>query len=312
MEIIEITAEEYDALVDEDIPVFCKKDFLELNSAKVDQVHYMLGRDSKNRIALAIGEKNGEWSAPFSAPFSNIVLLRKDTSIECIWTYVEMLVEYIRERNGKSITLYLPADVYGAQENARLYNALLGNGFTIEFEDVNYSFDLKSFDMESYKGIMHYNARKNLKIALKSDNVFLRCETDEEKAEAYDIIKVNREQKGYPLRMTKNQLMETIKVVAHDFFLVKNQNRTIAAAVVYRLNDKIAQVVYWGDIPDVGQYKPINFIAYNLVKYYKELDYEVLDVGISTEKGKPNYGLCSFKESLGCIPSSKCQFRIEL
>ena len=177
---------------------------------------------------------------------------------------------------------------------------------------MNYSFDLKSFDMESYKRIMHYNARKNLKIALKSDNIFGRCETDEEKMEAYDIIKVNREQKGYPLRMTKSQLMETIKVVEHDFFLVKNHNKTIAAAVVYRLNSKVAQVVYWGDVPDVGQYKPINFIAYNLVKYYKELDYEVLDIGISTEKGKPNYGLCSFKESLGCIPSSKCQFKIEL
>ncbi len=312
MEIVELTGTEYAKLVPDGIPVFSKYEFIELNSNKVDKVHYLAGKDKKYRILLAIGEKDGEWRAPFSAPFSNIVLLRKDTSVEYIWEFVGLLKDYVKSNGGRLINLYLPADVYCANDNSKIYNALLGNGFHIEFADVNYSFDLNSFDMTSYEQLIHYNARKNLRIAMDCNHNFIRCISDEQKEEAYDIIKINRDYRGFPLRMTKEQVMSTIKVVNHDFFLVNHEGNTIAAAVVYRLTSKIAQVVYWGDIPGVGEYKPINFLSYNLVKFYKELGFEILDIGISTEEGNPNYGLCSFKESIGCIPSTKMRMQIEL
>jgi hypothetical protein len=166
--------------------------------------------------------------------------------------------------------------------------------------------------MDSYEHLIDTNARRNLRIAMESNDIFVRCETEAEKGEAYDIIKANREYKGYPLRMTKEQVMSTIKVVDHDFFLVKHEDKTIASAVVYRVKPKVAQVVYWGDIPDVGEFKPVNFISYNLIKYYKNLAFDILDIGTSTEGGIPNYGLCDFKESIGCMPSSKVRFQIEL
>lgn len=312
MEIVELTGKEYNNMIHDNIPVFSKLEFLELNRDKVDKIHFLAGKDKKIRILLAIGEKDGEWRAPFSAPFSNIIIVKKDTSIEYLWEFITLLVSYVKTNNGKLISIYMPADIYGAQDNSRIYNALLGNGFNIEYVDVNYSFDLDSFDLDGYEQLMHYNARKNLRIAMSCDNRFIRCETQKEKEEAYDIIKINREARGFPLRMTKEQVMATIEVVNHDFFLVKNNETTIASAIVYRLTSKIAQVVYWGDVPGVGQYKPINFMSYNLVKYYKELGYQILDIGISTENGIPNYGLCNFKESLGCIPSTKIRMKIDL
>lgn len=312
MEIVELTEKEYSSLVGKDIPVFNKVEFLNINAAKVDRIHYLCGKDKKHRVLLAIGEKDKEWRAPFSAPFSNIILLREDISIGYIWDFVGSLVTYVKGQGGKLINIYLPADIYGASQNARIYNALLGNGFHIEFQDVNYSFDLTSFDMDSYEQMMHYNAKKNLRIAMECNDIFVRCETEAEKEEAYDIIKANREYKGYPLRMTKEQVMETIKVVDHDFFLVKHEDKTIASAVVYRVKPKAAQVVYWGDIPAVSEFKPINFISYNLIKYYKNLEFDILDIGTSTEGGIPNCGLCDFKESIGCMPSSKVRFQIAL
>ena len=66
--------------------VYCRKNFLELNKDKVDKVHYLIGKDSKYRIALAIGEKDNEWRAPYSAPFANIILLKDDVTVENIWT----------------------------------------------------------------------------------------------------------------------------------------------------------------------------------------------------------------------------------
>jgi hypothetical protein len=312
MEIVELTEKEYSSLVGKNVPVYNKPEFLNTNADKVDRIHYLSGKDKKHRVLLAIGEKDGEWRAPFSAPFSNIILLRDDISIKHIWDFVKSLIAYVKEQGGKLINFYLPADIYGACQNARIYNALLGNGFHVVFQDVNYSFNLTSFDMDSYEQLIDTNARRNLRIAMESNDIFVRCETDSEKEEAFDVIKANRESKGYPLRMTKEKLMETIKVVDHDFFLVKHEGRTLASAVVYKIKPKVAHLLYWGDIPDVGEFKSINFISYNLIKYYKNLGFDILDIGISTVDGIPNTGLCDFKESIGCIPSSKVRFQIEL
>lgn len=299
MEICEVTPEEYDRLTGDDIPIFCRSRFLELNRNKVEQVHYLIGREKKNRMALAIGEKEGRWQAPFSAPFGKIIFLRRETRIHYIWEFVRELGEYIKERGGNNVSIYLPAGIYDFRDNARVLNALLGNGYGIAFVDVNYSFDL------SVPQAMEHNGRKNLRIALNSGLEFIPCRESWEKELAYDIIKINREYRGFPLRMTKEQVMETLGIVAHDCFLVRKGDRAVASAIVYRLTKKVAQVIYWGDIPSVGEYKPINFLSSKLVEFYKELGFEILDIGISTERGWANYGLCDFKESLGCIPSEK-------
>ena len=52
----------------------------------------------------------------------------------------------------------------------------------------------------------------------------------------------------------------------------------------------------------------INFLAYQLIQYYTKKGIKILDIGISTEDGIPNYGLCDFKESIGCFLSSKIIF----
>lgn len=311
MEVIEITSDEYGKLVGNEVPCFCSQKFLELNADKVEKVHYLVGKDTKNRIAFAIGEKNGEWRAPYSAPFTDIVLLRRDVTVEQIWAFTKAFIEYARENGAKSINIFLPAQVYDFQTTSRFSNALLGNGYKVQFEDINYSFDLNSIDMETYAASIWHMARKNLRIAMNSELKFMRCETIEEKEEAYDVIKINRAYRGYPLRMTKEQVMDTIQIVEHDLFLVKKNEVSVAAAVVYRVTGDTAQVVYWGNIPNVEEYKPINFIAYKLISYYKELNFRVLDIGSSTEAGEPNFGLCTFKESIGCIPSAKCRYQLD-
>lgn len=305
MELIEITAEEYRQLAGAKGPVFCGKEFLELNKGKVDAVRYFVGRDTKNRIAFAVGEKDGEWRAPFSAPFATMIGLRKDTALDYYWEFVKLLNECALENGVKSITIFLPPDIYDRQENAKMINALLGNGYEIANQELNYSLRVVDLDLEKYKAEIQHNARKNLNIALKSGLELVTCSSLEQKKEAYEVIRINRESKGYPLRMTLEQVLSTIEVVKHDMFLVKKEDRSIAAALVYYVTAEIVQVVYWGDIPDVGEYKPINFLAYELIKYYQERNIHQIDIGPSTENGVPNFGLCSFKESIGCEVSAK-------
>lgn len=312
MDIIEITPDEYKKAIGDDNLVFLESEFLELNKDKTDKIHYLIGKDSKNRVAVALGEKENTWKAPFSAPFGGFIFLQKDTSVEVVWEFTKELINHAKSFGVNRIDLYLPADIYGAQNNTIVINSLLGNGFKLDYLDINYSFDLNAIDLDTYSNCIQRNARKNLRIALQSDLTMVHCESDGQKREAYETIRINREHRGFPLRMTCEQLMNTVNIVDHNFFLVKHENQTVASAVVYNLNNKCAQVVYWGEVPDVSQLKSINFISYNLVKFYKERNYEILDIGISTEFGIPNFGLCSFKESIGCIVSNKYKFHIDL
>ena len=70
----------------------------------------------------------------------------------------------------------------------------------------------------------------------------------------------------------------------------------------------MAQVIYWGNISKYNNYKSINYLAYELIKYYKKEGFDYLDIGPSSECGIPNYGLCDFKDSIGCELSVKCCF----
>lgn len=312
MEIKEITSEEYKSLTLDSAPVFCTREFLELNRPKVDNVHYLVVKDKKNRLAFAIGEKDGIWKAPYSAPFSTIIMLQKSVDLEYYWEFINQLNKYAKNKGAKQINIFLAPDIYGSQNNAKILNALLGNGYKIEFQELNFSINLNDINLEDYKASIHRNARKNLNIALNSELELYKCETIDDKKDAYNVISINRASKGYPLRMTLEQVMDTIELVKHDFFLVKHAGEAIAAAVIFYVNDKIVQVIYWGDIPNVGEYKPINFLSYKLIEYYKDRGILHIDIGPSTENGVPNFGLCNFKESIGCEVSSKYKFSIDI
>jgi lipid II:glycine glycyltransferase (peptidoglycan interpeptide bridge formation enzyme) len=102
--------------------------------------------------------------------------------------------------------------------------------------------------------------------------------------------------------------MNTIQLVDHDMFIVSHGSDEIAAALVYHVSDKIAQVIYWGDIPGYGEFKPINFLSYKLIQYYGSRGFEYLDIGISTDHSVLNFGLADFKISIGCETSMKLTF----
>jgi lipid II:glycine glycyltransferase (peptidoglycan interpeptide bridge formation enzyme) len=136
--------------------------------------------------------------------------------------------------------------------------------------------------------------------------LFKVCKTQEEEAIAFAIIKKNREVRGFPLRMTWEQIEETIKVIKADFFLLYNDSKeTIASAMVFHINSKVVQVVYWGDLPEFSHLKTMNFLSYKIFEYYQDSTVEIIDIGPSTEDSIPNYGLCEFKESIGCDITTK-------
>lgn len=305
MKIDEVSYEEYKKVFEPKI-VFDTVDFFELNKYKVEQVHYYVFSDKRKRFGFAVGEQNGNLYAPYSASFSIIEPINKHWDIKMLEDSINVFDEYIRQKTINSIRFVLPPAFYDNKVIPVLQNVLLRCGYTLLWQDLNYAFDLKNIDLETYVDALRPNGRKNLRIAIANDLKLIRCKEEEGKRIAYNIIAINRRERGYPLRMTWEQVRDTVKIIKADFFIVKEKDIDIAAAIVFYVSKNIVQVVYWGSIIEYSSYKPINYLSYKLVNYYKEKGFQYVDVGPSTEHGIPNYGLCDFKESIGCEVSSKC------
>ncbi|MCM1500045.1 MAG: hypothetical protein NC124_16405 [Clostridium sp.] len=306
MNLTVISAEEYGSICNAYQYFYNSMQFHELNKNKVNQVQYLLFGEKKRKLALAIGMEDGEIRVPYSAPFSIFEKLQNHIKLEEIEEAVTLLEEYGRENNIHKIVFRIPPVFYDECFISKLQNVLLRKRYQIEYCDLNYQFRIRS--IEEYEDSLMRNARKNLKNAIKQDFVFFRCESREEKQEAYNVIAENRKRKGYPLRMTYEQVNDTIQLTEHDFFLLKDGDVSIAAAVIFKVNEECYQVIYWGDIDGYEAKRPMNYLAYKVYEYYVNKGIKILDIGPSTEEGIPNYGLCDFKESIGCEVSSKYTF----
>ncbi|HZK55868.1 MAG TPA: hypothetical protein VFC84_17015 [Desulfosporosinus sp.] len=304
MNIEEGSKEKYLKIVKHDY-IFDAVAFNELNKYKVEELKYLLFKEKKYRFGLCVGVRDGEVLCPFSAPFGTMVAIRKPVSIKYYDEAIDALDAFVVENNYRSIRFILPPMFYDETGISILVNALYRNGYGFKNIDLNFQFDLKKICTEMYPEMIPHNGRKNLRISLNSDLVLKHCNTYEEEKKAYNVIAENRESKGYPLRMTFQQVIDTVQIVDHDFFLVMKDDDAIAATLIYYINEDVAQVIYWGDRPSFGEFKPINYLAYQLIHYYGERGLSYLDIGPSTENSIPNYGLCDFKESIGCDISSK-------
>ncbi len=305
MEIIEVSALEYGQVFSNPYHIFASASFNELNQSKCNAVHYLIFKDTKYRLGIIGGINENSFNSPFSAPFGGFLALRDDIRLQYIDKAIDLLVAWAKHKAYNSINLSLPPALYNKNFITKQINSLYRSGFEISKLDLNYSFCLKYFDND-YENFLWYNAKKNLRISLTKNLSFSICNTVEEKRQAYEIIQENRELKGFLLRMTWKQIEDTTSIVPADFFFVSDENkRRIASAIIFHINADVVQVIYWGDLPDFSENKTMNFLSYKVFEYYKLKGKFITDIGPSSENSIPNFGLCEFKESIGCEISTK-------
>lgn len=312
MEIIEVSREDFINTVASPYHIFGSAQFTFLNKDKAEDTFYFLFRDGKYRLGLTCGIRQNMLLSPFSAPFGGFVFLDEDIKINYIDAALTSLINWTENKKLECIRIVLPPTFYHESFISKQVNSLFRLGFLIDTIDLNYSFKTKSLTADYINQIWR-NARKNLNIALKNNLSFGLCTNLADKEKAYEVIKINRESRGFPLRMSWNQVRDTIELIEADFFLcTDDSNNSIASAVVFHVARNIVQVVYWGDIPQYSHLKTMNFLAYKVFEHYQTIGIDIIDIGPSTENSLPNYGLCEFKESIGCDITQKFIFKKQI
>ena len=308
MEVRAVSSEEYGELIQVNSHAYNRVQFNLLNKSKVDDVVFLVfSQKGKSLFGLIGGIRGAEFFSPFSAPFGGFSFKSESRNLEFLVESVGCLETFVKSRKLDSIYITLPPQFYLESSVAKQVTSFHLNEYTVKEVDLNHHFNLIDFD-GGYKDRIWKNAKKNLKKSLSSNLVFSREDPSVELEKAYELIKQNRESKGYPLRMTFDALLKTTEIICGDVFLVKDGNDYIAAAITYHVTDRIVQVIYWGDLPGYENVRPMNYLSYHVFEYYKNMGKSILDIGPSSENSVPNYGLCDFKESLGCDVSTKISF----
>ncbi|MCF6132718.1 hypothetical protein [Flavobacterium wongokense] len=306
MEILEVTPEIFDITFPNPNHIFNSGAFSKLNEPRFEKVYYLIFKDSKTRLGIILGLRDQLLLSPFSATFGGFEFASEDVKLYQIDAAFETLFNWASAKKYSGIKIIPPPFFYKEDFLAKVTNCMYRAGFETKNMELNYHFQTANLTA-TYEQDIWYNARKNLKKANSFGLTFEKLDISNGKI-AYDVIAQNRAERGFPLRLTWEQLMNTNSVIPMDFFLAKNATESIGAAIVYHIAPSIVRVIYWGDLPKFSEYKTMNFLSYQLFKHYKEQGIKILDIGHSTVDSVPNHGLCEFKESIGCSISLLYEF----
>lgn len=306
-----VTSEEYERIVPDRRVFFNEPRFTELNKSKADEVYYLiLMRENSARFGLVLGKVDKQARCPFSAPYSYPVSVIEECRQESIDAALTVLENYCRGEGMESIRFIFPPLFYDEHLLSGWISAFYRNHYQVSNLDVSYALDLKKLnvELEPYGESITQKGRKALRKAMKSGLEIHRCETEEDHREAYHIIQIGHEAKGFPVKLSFEQLSDTLKLVQHDAFIVKKDGIGIVAEYLYKVTDSIVQGIYTGTHPDYMDCNGMNLLTYHTIRFYGDQGYRYLDKATATEDSIPNYGLCNFKESVGAKRSLKYTF----
>jgi hypothetical protein len=305
MNIIEVTPDIYFDIIHDPYFAYAGKGFNDYNSKKYEKIYYLIFKDNKHRLGMIGGKVGDIFCSPFSAPFGGFVFFKDSVGLGYIDQAIDLFLDWAKKYGFLQVKITLPPMIYNEKFISKVINSLHRKKFYIEKVDLNYSFLLEGFDV-SYLAKIQHSARKNLKKALSSNLTFHHCISLSDKYVAYEIIKINRDSKDYVLRMSVDDTLNTGNILGSDYFLIYDyKNEPIASAIVFHVTSEIVQVVYWGGLPGYNHLRAVNFMAYKIFEYYKNKKIRIVDIGPSTDSSIPNYGLCEFKENIGCNVTNK-------
>lgn len=298
--------------------VFLGVAFNELNRQKCESIHYLLLEDTggKVRCGIILGERNGVLRSPFSAPFGGLEE-RGNQKLPFLCSAVMTIREYARKM-GCGVEITFPPACYDCEGSTYTRQALasLAEGATQLYADFNYHLVLD--DSIEVRKRMRSNARRNLAASQRNGLSFSAIEspTADELAEIYEIIRINHTTHGYPVHLSLEDIKSTSRIVKMYYFIVRDeQGKGIASSICYRTSQSTVQLIYWGDIPESRNLRPMNFLSYNIEMFLrdvakKECELKFFDLGPASSDGVPAVGLCDFKESLGSVLTPKITVRL--
>lgn len=238
------------------------------------------------------------WSAPFGGPDWRREYWRP-----------EQIRDGLQRVIGRALWIRCKPPSYGENEAATV-QALLADGWLVKSAELNYWIPVPA-TIDEYEASLSRQARaaidhgsedlglETVELGPKADLLWLR---------AYQVLRDNREAKGRKISLDFEYVLairDAFPGLVRMLVALTGDGQSyahdvVAAALVYRVGAGRDVVQFWGDDPEAKlKWSPMNLLVRDTVQHCIQTGARVLDLGISTEDGVPNGGLCRFKRSVG-------------
>ncbi|MCK5740116.1 GNAT family N-acetyltransferase [bacterium] len=219
-------------------------------------------------------------------------------SIRDAFRLVNELIIYAREHGFHGIDMTPPPSVYVNRPNNYIEFALLKNGFMYKKREISSVIPL-DFPEEKILDTFLSNARRNVRRAFKLGVQVSECEAY---ADFYEILQKNLKMRH---NVTPTHTLEELLYLKELFpdqiklFAAYAGETMVAGVVMFICNSNVVLAFYISHDEEYQQFRGVNVLFYEIIKWALKNQYGFLDYGIFTVNETPNWGLGRFKESFG-------------
>ena len=287
--------------------IFHKIQFLSYHPPKRFNFHHLIFQKQSNTIAVLPGMlNNGVFKSPAGASFGGIVM--DDMSFSKTDTIVNKFLEYCINKNIKEVYFTLPPISYLKELNKNLEYVLLYNGFSYSNNMYTSVINLPKLGKNPIKEF-HQNARNAIRKGTKL-NLEVKLSTDYESF--YPILLKNKEKFKVSVTHSLDELKKLNNLLPDDLklFLVYKEEILLGGSLIFICNERTLLAFYIALDYDYQEYRPINYLLYEIIRWGQQNGFKYLDLGVNQEESESNpmevnRGLISFKSSMG----AECFFR---
>lgn len=297
------------------VSLFNTSTFFKLHSERDDLYIQLLNNQHQVCATLCFYQHGGggHYISPKRGTFGGLSLHTK-LDLQILEAFIETVVANLIAQQAKSITIKLAPFSHDIALSALMTNVLLRNGFELINHELNYDMTINA---EPFSNRISYGNKKRIKKCLNHGFVAKHHPLSDIN-KIYEVIKINRERRGFPLTMTLEQIQTMIELFPDKYhlFAVHDSNeqdaKMVASAVCIAVTESVLYVFYWGDIAGYERFSPIALLADCIYAFCQTEGFKQLDVGTSSLNSEPSYGIAQFKRNLGFTESLKPDFRLEL
>lgn len=282
--------------------LFHTRQFLGYHPPERFRDHSLIFSDNKRMLAVlpaAIREIDGRriLSSHCGASYGGFVH-REDLSVRSAFDLVESLIQYASSQSIDGIELTFPPVIYLARPSHYLDFALYKNGFVYSRREVSSIIPLDfeaDYILSQFKPEARTAFRKSVKMGVQ-------IRETERFDEFYPILKKNLSLRH---NVKPTHTLEELKLLKKLFpdriqqFGAFVDDTLVAGVTNFLANDRVVLAFYISHDEAYQEYRPVNHLFYEIIRWSIENKYRFLDYGIFTVREDPNWGLGKFKESFG-------------
>jgi hypothetical protein len=267
--------------------------------------YYALHPKNKRVVfSLYLNINEGVARSSVQSPFGTIEC-SNDLPLETLYNFLAFVETRLRSLGVRELIIKNPPFHYNEEKGALLQVYLFNLGYTVTCAEVG----AIRFTTEHFAIELTRMERRKLK---KSENAGLtyRLLSNENVQEVYSFIFRCRQQKGYSLSMTFEDLLHAMQEFPDRYLLfgVFHGEQIIAASVTVRITSGILYIFYADHAHAYDKLSPVVMLVKGIYMYCQQHGITLLDFGTSARNGQPNFGLLNFKHRLGAKLSPRLTF----